>query len=138
MTTNAAESRVDWLVTEFARTTHGVRAAVAVSADGLRLASSDDVDTGLADRLAAAASGMLSLARGTAHLLDAGAPAQTILEMTGGYVFVTPIGRGAVLTVHADRDCDIGSLGFEMEMLANRVGHVLEPSARAPREGGPR
>lgn len=122
----------DWLIADFAARTPGVRHALAVSADGLRIATSPGLDDGLADGLAAAASGLLSLARGTATLLAAGTPTQTILEMTGGYLFLGPVGRGAVLAVHADHGCDIGMLGYEMTMLAGRVGHVLEPTARAP------
>lgn len=122
----------DWLVADFAARTPGVRHAIAVSADGLRIAASAGLDDGLADRLAAAASGLLSLARGTATLLAAGAPTQTILEMTDGYLFLSPVGRGALLAVHADRGGDIGMLGYEMTMLARRVGHALEPAARAP------
>ena len=64
-----------------------------VSGDGLRLATSPGVDVALGDQLAAAASGLVSLARGTAHLLDAGALSQTILEMAGGYLFVTSVGQ---------------------------------------------
>ena len=70
------------------------RAAVVVSADGLPLATSAGVGDALGDQLAAAASGLVSLARGTAHLLASGAVTQTILEMTEGYLFVTLDRRG--------------------------------------------
>nr|WP_222132304.1 roadblock/LC7 domain-containing protein [Pseudonocardia sp. C8] len=124
------------MVTDFAARTPGVRYALAVSADGLRLAASDGLDDGLADRLAAAASGLLSLARGTATLLSAGFPTQTIVEMTDGYLFLGPVGHGAVLAVHTDRDCDIGMLGYEMTMLARQVGHALELALRTPGAAG--
>jgi predicted regulator of Ras-like GTPase activity (Roadblock/LC7/MglB family) len=64
-------------------------------------------------------------------LLQAGPVTQTILEMEGGYLFVTAISHGATLAVHAERSCDIGMVGYEMTMLAARVGHVLSPQARA-------
>ncbi len=121
----------DWLVSDFAARTPGVRRVLAVSVDGMRIAAAG-LDDGLADRLAAAASGLLSLARGTATLLDAGTPTQAILDMTGGYLFLSPVGHAAVLAVHADHGCDIGMLGYEMTMLAGRVGHALEPAGRAP------
>jgi predicted regulator of Ras-like GTPase activity (Roadblock/LC7/MglB family) len=120
-----------WLLTEFGRTTAGVQSALLVSADGLRLAGSQSLDAELSDQLAAASSGLVSLARGTAALLDAGPVSQTILEMDRGYLFVTAITHGATLAVHADRGCDMGSVGYEMTMLAARVGHVLNPQARA-------
>jgi uncharacterized protein len=123
--------RLDWIVDEFARETHGVRHAVVVSADGLRLAASSAVTTSLGDQLSAAASGLTSLSRGTAHLLGTGPVSQIILEMAGGYLFVTAISQGATLAVHAERQCDIGMIGYEMTMLAARVGHALTPGMRA-------
>jgi uncharacterized protein len=123
--------QLGWLLSEFGKKTAGVRSALVVSADGLKLATSPDVDTALADQLSAAASGLVSLARGTAMLLGAGPVTQTILEMEGGYLFVTAISQGATLAVYAERACDIGMVGYEMTMLAARVGHVLTPQSRA-------
>lgn len=123
--------RLDWLLAEFVRGTPGVVDAVVVSGDGLRLATSPGMDEALGDQLSAAASGLTSLARGTAHLLDAGVVTQTILEMADGYLFVTSISQGATLAVHADRRCDMGMIGYEMTMLATRVGHALTPDPRA-------
>jgi uncharacterized protein len=120
-----------WLLTEFSRTTAGVQSALLVSADGLKLAGCPSLDPEQSDQLAAASSGLVSLARGTATLLGAGPVSQTILEMDRGYLFVTAITHGATLAVHADRGCDMGSVGYEMTMLAARVGHVLNPQARA-------
>lgn len=124
--------RLDWLLVEFTRDTPGVVRAVVVSADGLRLATSPGVTTALGDQLAAAASGLGSLARGTAQLLGGGAVSQTILEMAGGYFFVSAIGQDASLAVHAERTCDIGLVGYEMTLLAARVGHALKPGERVP------
>jgi predicted regulator of Ras-like GTPase activity (Roadblock/LC7/MglB family) len=122
--------RLDWLLVEFVRDTPGVRHALVVSVDGLRLATSPGVPDALGDQLSAAASGLVSLARGTARLLDAGAVSQTILEMAAGYLFVTAISQGATLAVYADRHCDMGMVGYEMTMLATRVGHTLTPGIR--------
>jgi predicted regulator of Ras-like GTPase activity (Roadblock/LC7/MglB family) len=121
---------LDWLLVEFVRDTPGVRHAVVVSVDGLRLATSPDMSDGLGDALAAASSGLASLARGTARLLDAGPVTQTILEMGAGYLFVTAISHGAGLAVYADRQCDMGLVGYEMTMLAARVSHALTPGIR--------
>jgi uncharacterized protein len=121
----------DWLLEEFAGDTPGVLGSVVVSADGLRLATSPGLDTALGDQLSAAASGLVSLARGTAQLLGSGPVSQTILEMAEGYLFVTSISHGAALAVHADRQCDMGLIGYEMTLLATRVGHALTPGVRA-------
>jgi predicted regulator of Ras-like GTPase activity (Roadblock/LC7/MglB family) len=123
--------QLDWLLGEFSRDVPGVIHGVVVSSDGLRLATSPDVGVALGDQLAAAASGLVSLARGTAHLLDAGPVTQTILEMAGGYLFVSSVSQGATLAVFTHRQCDIGMVGYEMTMLASRVGHALTPAPRA-------
>ena len=122
--------QLDWLLSEFARSTPGVVDALLVSADGLKLATSPGMDEALSDQLSAAASGLASLARGTAVLLGSGPVSQTILEMDRGYLFVTAINQGATLAVHADRGCDIGKVGYEMTLLAARVGQALHPQSR--------
>jgi hypothetical protein len=126
---------LDWLLADFVKETPGVRHSLVVSADGLRLAASELLDPAFADRLAAATSGLISLARGAAKVLAAEPVSQTIVEMAGGYLFVSSLAQGSTLTVYADRECDIGLLGYEMTMLANRAGHLL---AATPRGGVPR
>ena len=121
---------LDWLLTEFVRDTPGVRTAVVVSADGMPMAASSGVSDALSDQLSAGACGLVSLARGTAQLLGSGPVTQTIVEMAQGYLFVTAIAEGAALATHADRACDMGLVGYEMTMLATRVGHALTPAIR--------
>ncbi len=116
--------QLDWLLSDFVRNTPGVLHAVAVSGEGL------------GDQLAAATSGLVSLARGTAHTLRAGAVAQTIIEMTGGYLFLTSMGEGSSVAVFTDRDCDMGMVGYEVTMLAARIGHVITSQPRARRVNG--
>ena len=128
--------RLDWLLVDFVRAAAGVRAAVVVSVDGLPLAASTGVSEALADQMSAATSGLVSLARATTQLLDSGGLTQTILEMTGGYLFVTSISRGATVAVHAVRQCDLGVVAYEMTLLAERVGRALDPGLRAGSGGG--
>lgn len=131
------DSGLDWLLSEFAHGTTGVCHVLVVSADGLRLAVSDGVDRHLADQLCAAVSGLVSLARGTATLIDAEPVTQTIVEMDGGYLFATSISLGSTLAVVTDRSADMGLVGYEMTLLASRVGHALTPGAAAGRGGAP-
>jgi predicted regulator of Ras-like GTPase activity (Roadblock/LC7/MglB family) len=128
--------RLDWLLVDFTRGTSGVLAAVVLSVDGLPLAVSTGVDDALADQLSAAASGLVSLARATTQLLGSGELTQTILETTGAYLFVTSVSRGATLAVHTTRQCDLGQVGYEMTMLAERVGRALDPGVRTGTSGG--
>jgi hypothetical protein len=121
---------MDWLLDDFATGTPGVVHALVTSGDGLRLARSSELSAALADSLSAAVCGMASLARGTAALLEADPVTQTIVEMATGYLFATSVGEGSTLVVYAGRQCDIGMVGYEMTMLASKVGHALSPAAR--------
>lgn len=122
--------QLDWLLDDFVKGTPGVLHALVTSGDGLRLAKSSEVSAALADSLSAAVCGMVSLARGAAGLLEAEPVTQTIVEMATGYLFATAVGDGSTLVVHTARECDIGMVGYEMTMLASRVGHALSPAAR--------
>jgi predicted regulator of Ras-like GTPase activity (Roadblock/LC7/MglB family) len=122
---------MDWLLSDFARSTPGVVHGLVVSSDGLRLAATPEVGPVLADQLSAAASGLVSLARGAATLLNGLPVRQTILEMAGGYLFLTTISHGSLLAVYTERNADMGLVGYEMTMLASRVGHALTPAARS-------
>jgi uncharacterized protein len=133
-TAHPAHGQLDWLVGDFTRNTPGVRHALVVSGDGLLLASSGGVDAMLGDQLSAATSGLVSLSRGAAQLLNLAPVSQTIVEMTGGYLFATSISEGATLVVVAQRQCDMGMIGYEMTMLASRVGHALTPVPRHTQE----
>jgi predicted regulator of Ras-like GTPase activity (Roadblock/LC7/MglB family) len=128
-------SRLDWLVADFARETPGVVAAVVMSVDGLPLGASTDVTDDLADQLSAAASGLIGLARATSALLGSGELTQTILETTEGYFFVTSVGRSATVAVHTTRRCDLGLIGYEITVLAERVGRALDPGVRVGTSG---
>lgn len=125
-----ANRELDWLVTEFVRETPGVVHTLVVAGDGLPLAVSAGVDTTLADQLSAAVSGLASLARGAARLVRAEPVAQTIVEMHGGYLFVTTVSQGSLLAVFARQHCDMGMVGYEMTLLATRVGHAITPAPR--------
>jgi hypothetical protein len=125
--------QLDWLLNNFQEATPGVLHALVVSGDGLRVATSKQVEEKFADQLAAATSGLVSLANGAAQLVRLGAMTQTIVELAKGHLFVTQISSGSVLAVVADQGCDMGMVGYEMTVLAQQVGHALTPSAR---EGG--
>ncbi len=48
--------------------------------------------------------------------------------MDEGYLFVSSVSDGSSLGVVADRRCDIGGVGYQMQILVERVGAVLTPS----------
>jgi predicted regulator of Ras-like GTPase activity (Roadblock/LC7/MglB family) len=131
ITTAQGSHQLDWLVNDFARRVSGVTHALVVSGDGLKLAVSDRVDEANADQLAAVASGLISLTRGAARCLHAEPVVQTIVEMAGGYLFVTAVAERSTLAVFAICECDIGMVGYEMALLVKRVGTLLTPAARS-------
>jgi predicted regulator of Ras-like GTPase activity (Roadblock/LC7/MglB family) len=120
-----------WLLSNFADSVAGIAHVVAVSADGLLLASSRDLPADRADQLAAITSGVVSLTDGASRMFNAGAVQQTIIEMDSGYLFLMSISDGSSMAVLAARSCDVGQVGYEMALLVERVGAALVP---APRE----
>ena len=124
-----------WLITSFAQRIAGVASVLVLSTDGLVLARSSGLDRDIAETLAAVTSGLASLTAGAARHLGAGTVHQVIVEMAGGYLFVTSVSQGATLAVYAERRCDIGLVGYEMTMLASRVGHALTPAPRTTAAG---
>jgi uncharacterized protein len=120
-----------WLLSNFADSVAGIAHVVAVSADGLLLASSRDLPADRADQLAAITSGVVSLTDGASRMFGAGEVQQTIIEMDSGYLFLMSISDGSSMAVLAARSCDVGQVGYEMALLVERVGAALVP---APRE----
>lgn len=122
---------LDWLVAKFAREVDGVSHAVLVSADGLLMAASEHIPTERADQLAAVASGLASLYTGAAQLFAGGHVMQSIVEMENGYLLLMRVGDGSNLATLATRSCDIGQIGYEMAILVERVGNVIQSGRRA-------
>jgi predicted regulator of Ras-like GTPase activity (Roadblock/LC7/MglB family) len=123
---------LDWLVSNFARDVSGVSHAVLVSADGLLIAASEHMPTERADQLAAVASGLASLSAGAAQLFNGGHVLQSVVEMENGYLLLMRVGDGSNLATLATTTCDIGQIGYEMAILVERVGKVVQSSRRTP------
>jgi uncharacterized protein len=116
-----------WLLDNFVRTVPGTRHTLVVSADGLLMAMSDNLDRTSGDQLAAIVAGMSSLTRGAARQLQAGDVRQAIVEMDELFVFLMSVSNGSVLAVVADSSCDVGLIGYEMAMLVSRTETTLTP-----------
>jgi len=117
----------NWLVARFAQNTAGAIAAIAVSADGLLIASSSELARQNADRLAAISSAMLGLANGVSESHPLGEPDKVIIELAHGYLPVCTISIGCSLGVLASKEASLGTIAYEMAMFANRAGAVLTP-----------
>ena len=145
MTTLSSEAaNFSWLLGNFVKSVPGVQHTLVVSADGLLMAVSDDLDRTEGDQLAAIVSGLSSLTRGAARQLHAGAVRQSIVEMDELFLFTTSISDGSVLAVAADAGCDVGLVGYERTLLVSRAEASMTPQlvsemrSRLPVGGVPR
>ncbi|MDO8145724.1 MULTISPECIES: roadblock/LC7 domain-containing protein [Isoptericola] len=127
MTLSTEATNFGWLLDNFVRTVPGSRHTLVVSADGLLMAMSDQLDRTSGDQLAAIVSGMSSLTRGASRQLNGGNVRQAIIEMDNGYLFLMNVSNGSVLAVVADANCDIGLVGYEMALLVSRTESTLTP-----------
>ena len=118
----------NWLLANFVRTTDGIRDAVAVSSDGLLIATSDGLDRTGADHLAAIVSSLATLGRSASRRYDFEALKLIMIEMRRGFLLVSAIRGGSCLGVIADAHCDLGLVGYEISLLAERFGDMLTPN----------
>ncbi|WP_037574521.1 roadblock/LC7 domain-containing protein [Phaeacidiphilus oryzae] len=124
---HADSQTFNWLIGNFVRSTDGVRDAVAVSSDGLLIAVSEGLGRTDADHLAAVVSGLASLARSASRRYDFDGMKLLMIEMQRGFLMVSAIRDGSCIGVLADSTADLGLVGYEMAVLAERAGDLLTP-----------
>jgi predicted regulator of Ras-like GTPase activity (Roadblock/LC7/MglB family) len=117
-----------WLLTDFVARTNGVQHALAVSADGIKLASSDSMPTASGDKFAAITAGLSSLVHGAADCFGETTVERVLVEMGGSFLLVTNVSHGSVLGVLCTKDAELGVVAYEMTMFAQRAGSVLSPT----------
>ncbi|MET7933955.1 roadblock/LC7 domain-containing protein [Streptomyces sp. NPDC005322] len=121
----------------------GVRHAVVVSEDGLRMGHgsaeglSGEVSTlGVdeAESLAAACAALTVTSQSTVSLLfgDEAGVRQLMIESDGGFVLFTSAGRSASLGVATDAEADVGLVAQQMQLLVARIGAHLSSRPREP------
>ncbi len=137
-TTGAGTSarNVSFLLTQFTDSVTDVEQTIAVSSDGLLMALSSELDRSSADRLAAVVSGLRSLAEGGSRVMGKGGLRQVIVDMDGGFLFVSSISGGSVLGVLTTADVDLAAVAYEMALLVDRVGPALTPDVVAELKNG--
>ncbi|MEU3708828.1 roadblock/LC7 domain-containing protein [Streptomyces catenulae] len=128
----ALTSGLDWLLDDLTQRVEKVRHALVLSNDGLVTGVSQGLARQDAEHLAAVASGLHSLAKGSGHHFRAGRVRQTMVEFDDVVLFVTAAGDGSCLCVLAGRNADMGQIAYEMTLLVNRVGEHLGVAARKP------
>jgi predicted regulator of Ras-like GTPase activity (Roadblock/LC7/MglB family) len=113
----------------------GVRGAVVYSDDGLALYGSE-VEEVFAQRRAAVASSLSALANHIATEEKAGKVKRTLIEMEDGYVIVARCGQRSHLAVSLLDSANLGTVGYEMSLLAARLAPVLDAQQRQPAPDG--
>ncbi|MEV4504111.1 roadblock/LC7 domain-containing protein [Streptomyces klenkii] len=131
---------LDWMLDDLTERIEHIRHALVLSNDGLVTGASTSLQREDAEHLAAVASGLHSLAKGSGRQFRAGRVRQTMVEFDEGVLFVTAAGDGSCLCVLGGAEADIGQIGYEMTLLVNRVGEHLGVAARQQggAAGGPR
>ncbi|MFI6447349.1 roadblock/LC7 domain-containing protein [Kitasatospora sp. NPDC050543] len=136
MTTSSPD--LGWLLADIT-TVPEVQHAVVVSNDGLEIGRSTGIVREDAERLAAACSGLQSLARGVAQGFGGrqSTTRQIIIEYGGGYLFVVAAGAGAHLAVVTGEAVDAGLVAYQMQVLVERIGtHLTSPPRVEQAAGG--
>jgi len=128
--TETDERGLDWVVSKFVDEVPSAAHAVLVSADGLLMAKSFNLPDERAEQVAAVSSGLASLATGAARLFEGGAVLETIVEMENGFMLLMSVGDGSHLAVLTQATADIGQVGYEMALLVERVGQMVQAQAR--------
>lgn len=150
---NTVTENLAWLVDDLIHRVVETRHAIILSSDGLLIAASAGLARDDAEHLAAAASGMNSLARGAGRHFNGSGVRRTMVEFGrakdlspasspdgrlgrrelqgAGYLFITSAGGGACLAVVCGSEVDVGVVAYEMEMLVVRVGQYITSPARS-------
>jgi len=132
-TPGAPRRNLDWVVSKFVDDVVGATHAILVSADGLLVAGSARLPADRAEQMAAVSSGLASLATGAAQLFEGGTVLQTVIEMEQGYLLLMSVGDGSNLAVLTSGTADIGQIGYEMALLVQRIGPMIQAEARVSR-----
>lgn len=128
----ALDRGLDWLLDDLTNRVEYIRHALVLSNDGLVTGASTGLRREDAEHLAAVASGLHSLAKGSGRYFGAGSVRQTMIEYDDAVLFVTAAGTGSCLCLLSGAEADIGQIAYEMTLLVNRVGEHLGVDARQP------
>jgi predicted regulator of Ras-like GTPase activity (Roadblock/LC7/MglB family) len=113
--------------------------AAVLSTDGLLLQKSSKLTRDDADRLAASASGMYSLALAAGRDFGSGPVQHIMIEYLNRTLFVAAAGRNGRLAVLCDAEVELGTVAYEIGRLVDRLRPHLGAEARSgvPTPNGP-
>jgi predicted regulator of Ras-like GTPase activity (Roadblock/LC7/MglB family) len=110
---------------DLVRRSDGVVEAVLVSPEGLPMAASRGLGRDAVDRFAAVAAGLGALAYGAAGRFGGGEVREVIVEMERAFLLVTRVGNGAALGAVASIEADLGDVGFDVAITAQRLSPMV-------------
>lgn len=130
---NNNDANLDWMLNKLVADVVGVEYAVVLASDGIPQSKSDGLDKEHADKMAAVAAGLRSVARTVSGTFGKGPTLQNFVEMQDGYFFVVDAGQGACLAVVTNASVNVGMVANAMNRLTRRLG---EHWSSAPRVVG--
>ena len=119
------------LIADFAVRVPDLLHALVLSADGVPLAGSGQLEPEQADQLSAIAAGLISLADSAARAFDCGAVTQALVAMDRGTLVIMAINDAASLVVHTTA-ADLDLVAYEMTMLAEQADSLVARNAPGP------
>ena len=126
-------AELGWVLDEHILSVPHTLHALLLSADGLAVTLSGDLDRAVADRMAATVSGMQSLSQAATEFADGEDDVWelTMMKYRGSFIFVCAVDPVTYLAVSAAKDVDVETVGFAMEKMTDRLGHELAIPARS-------
>lgn len=122
--------QLNWMLNNLVDEVAGVEHAVVLASDGIPQSQSDGVDEEHADKTAAMAAGLRSVARTISATFRKGPVLQNFVELQDGFLFVVDAGHGACLAVVANTSVNVAMLAHAMNRITTRLG---ERWSSAPR-----
>ena len=117
--------QLQWLLSRICSDTAGVKASVAIAADGQLLAVADGMTRPAADRLRAVTFAFSALARGSGNAFELGQAGKVIIDLDRGYLMVTFVNAHRLLGIVATNDADLGALAYDMAVLTNQIASTI-------------
>ncbi|MET8570054.1 roadblock/LC7 domain-containing protein [Streptomyces sp. NPDC004783] len=127
----ARHTTLDPLLTGLVERVADVTQAVVLSDDGLVVSKSTGFPRADAERLAATASGLMSLSKGVSMDFRGGPVRQALIEMANGYLILASAGPGTHLVLLTGPNADVGVVAYQMNMLVKKIGEHLSTTPRA-------
>jgi uncharacterized protein len=113
-----------------------IEQVVALSRDGLTVASAASTGAGDVERLAAIAARALSLGRAAAEYADGDQVRQVLLDVAGKYLFITASGQDGCLAAVTSGGADTELVAREIALLAGRMVDLLPAASKQLSTGG--